>query len=139
MITVRTDSAVPLAEQLVSGLRLAIASGEVGVGDPLPTVRQLAADLGVNLNTVSRAYQELERQGLVRTSRGRGTCVIAALESPRPDGATARAAGLSAALTDLRLAGLTRAAAEALLAAALQTLWPAADGAPGNSHPETEA
>jgi len=66
-----------LGEQLRRGLRRAIAEGEVARGELLPSVRQLAADLGVNLNTVARAYRDLEREGLVKTARGRGTIVIA--------------------------------------------------------------
>lgn len=49
----------------------------MGIGDPLPPVRQLAADVGVNLNTIARAYRDLERDGLVRAVRGRGTVVSA--------------------------------------------------------------
>jgi len=63
MLTIRLDSAVPLADQIAEGIRLKIAAGEVRPGDELPPVRQLAADLGVNLNTVARAYRELEEAG----------------------------------------------------------------------------
>jgi GntR family transcriptional regulator len=44
-------------------------------GDALPSVRQLAADLGINPNTVKQAYRELEREGLVHVRRGQGTFV----------------------------------------------------------------
>lgn len=77
MLTVDPRSPVPLGEQVRRGLRRAIAEGELSPEDPLPPVRQLAADLGVNLNTVARAYRELEREGLVATARGRGTVVAA--------------------------------------------------------------
>ncbi|MEW6278583.1 MAG: GntR family transcriptional regulator, partial [Candidatus Eremiobacterota bacterium] len=73
MIRIQVDSTVPLVEQLQQELRRAIARGEVGPGDPLPPVRQLAADLGINWNTVARAYRALELEGLVSTARGRGT------------------------------------------------------------------
>jgi len=49
--------------------------GTLAAGDPLPSVRQLAAELGVNPNTVQQAYRELERDGLVEVRRGRGTFV----------------------------------------------------------------
>lgn len=49
--------------------------GMLSPGDPLPSVRQLATDLGVNPNTVQQAYRELEREGLVRVRRGQGTFV----------------------------------------------------------------
>ena len=77
MLTIDPRSPVPLGEQVRRGLRRAIAEGELSPGDPLPPVRQLAADLGVNLNTVARAYRELEREGLVVAARGRGTVVVA--------------------------------------------------------------
>ena len=49
--------------------------GTLRPGDPLPSVRQLAADLGVNPNTVKQAYRELEREGLAEVRRGQGTYV----------------------------------------------------------------
>jgi GntR family transcriptional regulator len=77
VVTVDPSSPVPLGEQLRRALRRALAEGELREGDPLPPVRQLANDLGVNLNTVARAYRELEREGLVSPARGRGTVVTA--------------------------------------------------------------
>jgi len=77
VIRVDPRSPIPLGEQLRRGLRRAIAEGELRTGDPLPPVRQLAGDLGINLNTVARAYRELERDGLVSPARGRGTVVTA--------------------------------------------------------------
>ena len=77
MLAIDPRSPMPLGEQVRRGLRRAIAEGELSPDDPLPPVRQLAADLGVNLNTVARAYRELERDGLVVTARGRGTVVAA--------------------------------------------------------------
>lgn len=49
--------------------------GTLSPGDPLPSVRQLAAELRVNPNTVQQAYRELEREGLVQVRRGQGTFV----------------------------------------------------------------
>lgn len=124
MLTVRLDSPVPLVDQLVAGLRGAIALADVVPGDSLPTVRQLAADLGINMNTVARAYRVLESQGLVTTVRGRGTVVSAHTERSGTRAATDVAAGVAGALIDARLAGLDRAAAESLVAQALSALWP---------------
>jgi len=58
-------------------VRGGIASGSLGVGDQLPTVRQLAVDLSVNPNTVVRAYRELELGGLLETHQGTGTFIRA--------------------------------------------------------------
>ena len=68
-------SGVPFYRQIIDQVRSAIATGDIGPGDRLPTVRQLAVDLSVNPNTVSRAYTELELTGLVETQMGSGTFV----------------------------------------------------------------
>lgn len=68
-------SGVPFYRQIIDQVKSAIATGTVGAGDRLPTVRQLAVDLSVNPNTVSRAYTELELTGLVETHMGSGTFV----------------------------------------------------------------
>jgi GntR family transcriptional regulator len=67
----------PIYAQLERGLRAAIATGRLGSGDQLPTVRQLAVDLQVNANTVARVYAELERAGVLETRRGVGSFVSA--------------------------------------------------------------
>lgn len=63
----------PLYAQLDRGIRAAIASGRLKVGDRLPTVRQLALELKINANTVAKVYAELERAGVLSTQRGLGT------------------------------------------------------------------
>ena len=68
-----TETGVPLYQQVVEQVRRMIASGTVLPGDRLPTVRELAADLVVNPNTVAHAYQMLEQAGVVETRRGQGT------------------------------------------------------------------
>ena len=68
-------SDVPIYEQIAEELRKKIAEGQVAPGDQLPTVRQLALDLRVNFNTVSRAYRVLDETGLISTQRGRGTYI----------------------------------------------------------------
>jgi DNA-binding transcriptional regulator YhcF (GntR family) len=70
MISIDHDSSVPPYEQIRSQLADRIHSGELTTGTRLPTVRQLANDLGLAVNTVARAYRELELGGLVQT-RGR--------------------------------------------------------------------
>ena len=83
---VDSDSATPIYAQLDRSIRAAIATGELGVGAQLPTVRQLAVDLAVNANTVARVYAQLERDGMLETRRGVGTFVR---ESPSPQAARA--------------------------------------------------
>jgi GntR family transcriptional regulator len=71
------DPAAPLSpsEQIVEQLRLQIAAGRLPFGAGLPSVRQLAHDLGIAPNTVVRAYNELRRQGWVVASARRGVAV----------------------------------------------------------------
>ncbi len=68
-------SGVPFYRQVIDQVKSAIATGAIGSGDRLPTVRQMAVDLSINPNTVSRAYTELELTGLVETQMGSGTFV----------------------------------------------------------------
>ena len=66
---------LPLAEQVASEIRRAIAEGEAGPGDRLPLAKDLAAVLGVNKNTVLRALHLLRDEGLLEFRRGRGITV----------------------------------------------------------------
>jgi GntR family transcriptional regulator len=74
-ISVDLKSGVPIYRQIIDQVKSAIATGTLGPGDRLPTVRQLSVDLSVNPNTVSRAYNELELTGLVETQQGSGTFI----------------------------------------------------------------
>ena len=75
MPTIRPQSSVPIYEQIVESVALAIAAGEVHDGDPLPSVRGLAAELRVNPNTAARALKEIERLGLAAARPGVGSVV----------------------------------------------------------------
>ena len=68
-------SGVPFYRQIIDQIRFGIASGNLSVGEQLPTVRALAVDLKVNLNTVSKAYKELEIQNIIETQQGTGTFI----------------------------------------------------------------
>ncbi|HVO12665.1 MAG TPA: GntR family transcriptional regulator [Vicinamibacteria bacterium] len=74
-ISIDLKSGVPIYRQIIDQVKSAIATGALGPGDRLPTVRQLSVDLSVNPNTVSRAYTELELTGLVETHMGSGTFI----------------------------------------------------------------
>ena len=75
MITVDHESPVPPYEQVREQVRAQVAAGELSPGTKLPTVRRLAADLGLAANTVARAYRELEGLGVIET-RGRAGSVV---------------------------------------------------------------
>ncbi len=70
-------SGVPIYVQLVEGVRHALEVGALGSGKKLPTVRGLAGELGVAPNTVVKAYNELQRMGLIESRPGVGTVVVA--------------------------------------------------------------
>jgi len=70
-----TSSGVPFYRQIIDQVLLAVADGRLTPGAQLPTVRQLAVDLSVNLNTVAKAYREMEIRGIVDTQQGTGTFV----------------------------------------------------------------
>ncbi|WP_042412627.1 GntR family transcriptional regulator [Streptacidiphilus anmyonensis] len=77
LIALDPASHVPPSEQIRAQVAAAAASGEAPVGTKLPTVRKLAEDLGLAVNTVAKAYRELEAAGVVET-RGRAGTVVAA-------------------------------------------------------------
>jgi len=65
----------PFYRQIIDQIRFGIASGKLKVGEQLPTVRLLAVELKVNLNTVAKAYKELEIQNILETYQGTGTFI----------------------------------------------------------------
>ncbi|MFC4500474.1 MULTISPECIES: GntR family transcriptional regulator [Streptomyces] len=82
VLHVDTTSQVPPYEQIRAQLAALIRTARLVEGDRLPTVRQLAADLGLAPGTVARAYRELEAAALIRTRRGAGTRVAALPSAP---------------------------------------------------------
>lgn len=83
VIRIDAGSAVPPYEQVRRHLAGQIDSGDLPVGARLPTVRRLAADLGLAVNTIARAYRELEAAGLIETQGRRGSIVSAAGDRSR--------------------------------------------------------
>lgn len=81
-ITLDLGSATPQYEQIRQQIAALVATGALREGDRLPTVRALAADLGVAPGTVARAYRELEAGGVVATRRRVGTVVVAPSRVP---------------------------------------------------------
>ena len=100
-LEIQPDSRVPIYVQIGEQVRAMVAAGQLQAGQQLPTIRQLAADLRVNYNTVARAYLDLDRDGVITTVQGRGTFVAGV-----PDEAQA------ARLRDEKLRSIVRAALE---------------------------
>ena len=97
----------PIYQQVVDEIKSLIARGELRAGVNLPPVRQVAADLGVNLNTIASAYRELQREGLIIIRHGSGAVVSSNTAQEKTDDELRKP--LRAALTQLVLAGLPRA------------------------------
>lgn len=75
-ISIDLRSDVPAYVQIIESIQRLAADGTLKPGDQLPTVRQLAADLRVNFNTVARAYRMLDDAGVISTQHGRGTYLV---------------------------------------------------------------
>ena len=74
-ITIDETDRRPFYRQVVDEIKALIASGELLEGSSLPPVRQVASDLGVNLNTIAFAYRKLQQEGLIRIKHGSGAIV----------------------------------------------------------------
>ncbi|QGU94753.1 GntR family transcriptional regulator [Clostridium bovifaecis] len=75
MINIDSKNNRPIYEQIIDAVKENILKGILQPGDKLPSVREMSSLITANPNTVSRAYMELERQGVIETIRGRGTYV----------------------------------------------------------------
>ncbi|MEG0775559.1 GntR family transcriptional regulator [Clostridium sp.] len=74
-MTFKFDENLPIYIQIMDYIKKKVIIGEIKEGDKLPSVRELSSELKVNPNTISRAYQELEREGFTYTQRGMGTFI----------------------------------------------------------------
>ncbi|WP_240375613.1 GntR family transcriptional regulator [Bacillus piscicola] len=75
MINLNLQNPLPLYEQIIQQVKELLAVGALEKGEKIPAVRELSAQLQINPNTVSKAYKELERQGILMVVRGRGTFI----------------------------------------------------------------
>lgn len=119
-ITIDERDGRPMYRQVVDGIKELIARGELAAGSGLPPVRQVAADLGVNLNTIAFAYRQLQKEGLIRIRHGSGAVVVSHVTGQTV--AERQHAKVRAALTDLLLAGLSRAEVLAIVNNVLSSL-----------------
>ena len=83
MIKVEETSGIPIYLQVVTGMKKDILGGVFGPDDRLPSIRDLALELKVNPNTVAKAYQEMEAQGVIYFKRGQGAFVAPRTEEDR--------------------------------------------------------
>ncbi|MCM1159423.1 MAG: GntR family transcriptional regulator [Clostridium sp.] len=84
MIVLDYKSSKPIYEQIIEQVKFNVMKGYLKPGDAIPSVRRLALELKITPGTVSKAYQELERQEIIETVRGKGTFIAAELTA-KPD------------------------------------------------------
>ena len=132
IFTIDPHTGVPIYLQLIEQVKRSVALGVLSPGEQLPTVKQLATDLTINPNTVARVYRELERDGVIETSPGRGSFV-------RTNGAVGHAARaaedvaaatIDAAIREAKSVGVEPNAVRALIDRAIARWYP--------DHHETE-
>lgn len=114
MIALNYRDARPIYEQVKDGLRKLIVSGAIADGEKLPSVRQLAAQLAINPNTIQRAYNELESEGWAASVPGKGSfavCGARAEDDGRRRELCERLRGIAA---ELRAMGVSQSEIEAL-------------------------
>ncbi|MBO0450311.1 GntR family transcriptional regulator [Enterococcus sp. MJM12] len=75
LLEINTRSEIPIYQQLSEQIIMGIATGELAIGESLPTVRQLADELGVNTMTISKSYNQLKEAGYLITDRRKGSVV----------------------------------------------------------------
>lgn len=119
-ITIDERDRRPVYQQISDEIKVLIARGELTEGSSLPPVRQVAADLGVNLNTIAVAYRQLQRDGLIHVKHGAGAVVISRAVNNKSE--ESLFAQLQGALTELVLAGLSRSEIVAQVNAVLDGL-----------------
>jgi GntR family transcriptional regulator len=124
LLQIDPASPVPPFEQVRTQVAAMAANGELTPGQKLPTVRQLAADLGLAANTVARAYRELEADNIISTHGRQGTFIRSAvLDSPHAtDEARSVQAAAARFTSTARKNGLSLAEATRLI----ETAWPRA-------------
>lgn len=83
MFVIDPRSKAPLYEQLAQQLRWQIAMGFLSPDEPLPSVRQLSGELGINPNTIQKAYRQMEQEGLIYSRAGKGNFVTPAVDEQR--------------------------------------------------------
>ena len=99
------NSSVPIYQQLRNQIVVGIAEGKLKPGEQLPTIRALAEESGINMMTVSKAYQILKQEGYITTDRRSGAKVAVSGRNEIP---AATLEQLRLHLSELRLAGLTK-------------------------------
>jgi GntR family transcriptional regulator len=108
IIRIDLASSIPVYRQIADQIRAMLVAREFSPGERLPTVRQVAVDLGVNHNTVAEAYRNLAEEGWLSLERGRGALVVSrSMPAPNQKARTAFAQRLRNLIAQVRAAGLS--------------------------------
>ena len=120
LLTVDANDKRPIYQQIVDGVKALIARGDLREGTSLPTVRQVAGDLRVNLNTIAVAYRQLQDEGFLSVRHGAGTVV--SIRPGRSIETEALRKLLRPTLTELILTGLSDEAIAGIVRQELKAL-----------------
>ena len=93
-LEINPRSCTPIYQQVVDGVKELVARGILVPGERMPTVRELAVELSLNPNTIAKAYQRLEQEGIIETMRSRGTFVAGRMKVLDMEMAEQQLAGL---------------------------------------------
>ncbi len=108
VIRIDLSSPIPVYRQIADQIRAMLVAREFSPGERLPTVRQVAVDLGVNHNTVAEAYRNLAEEGWLSLERGRGALVVSrTTPSPSPKARSAFGQRLRDLIAQVRAAGVS--------------------------------
>jgi|SRR5579862_8395535 len=125
---IEPDNPIPIFQQIAEGIRHAVAAGIYRAGDLIPSVRQQAMALLVNPNTVQRAYEQLEREGLVISRKGVGMVVAELSRAAAQNGVgQSLRSGFAQTISAARAAGLSRAAIDRLYRSAFSDVQKGAE------------
>ena len=126
VLTVDPRSGVPIYLQIIEQIKRSVALGILQAGEQLPTVKQLALDLIINPNTVTRAYRELERDAVIEIAAGRGSFVRgnANGNSPQSVASDIASSALDIALREVKSVGISRSGVRELVDKAIDRWFP---------------
>lgn len=129
VFTVDPHTGVPIYLQLIDQVKRSVALGVLAPGERLPTVKQLATELTINPNTVARAYRDLERDGVIETSVGRGSFVRgnSAVDTVTQALTSVAADALTRVVREAKSMGLDRDIVHHLFDQALERWYPSND------------
>lgn len=126
IFTIDPHTGVPIYLQLIEQVKRSVALGVLSPGEQLPTVKQLATELTINPNTVARVYRELERDGVIETSPGRGSFVRTngGVRHAARAAEDVAAAAIDAAIREAKSIGVDPQAVRELIARAIARWYP---------------